>query len=179
MQRIKHSTAATALPAYVDDGSTPGYFQNENVALGQEGTVVNAGFLNGIQEELLTVIEAAGLTPSPTNFGQLLASLVAGYGMPFGTGPGGFGTWLTLPGGFILQAQDFGANLMPNTWIAFAFPTAFNDVCMGVLITQRDALAVPISAVVDPAAPDTQFLVYSTYNTAPYTRSFHMFAIGK
>lgn len=77
MDRVKHSTAVALLPTFVDNGATPGYFQDENLALGQEGTVVPAWWLNQIQEELRAVIVAGGGTPSPSNLTQVLTAINA------------------------------------------------------------------------------------------------------
>lgn len=50
-------------------------FRDRDLDLGQRGTIVNAAHMNAVQEELLGVIEAAGLTPSASNQGQLLEAI--------------------------------------------------------------------------------------------------------
>lgn len=52
-------------------------FRNGNLALGVLPTEFNADWPNGIQEELLAVIEAAGLTPDGGALNQLLLALRA------------------------------------------------------------------------------------------------------
>ncbi|WP_439596449.1 hypothetical protein [Falsiroseomonas sp.] len=71
MQRI---TGATA----VDIGGGKLGFVDENLGAGIEGTDVSAAFLNGVQEEILHVIEAAGLSPAAGN--QLLSAISAMFG---------------------------------------------------------------------------------------------------
>lgn len=64
MDRINHPTATGAQQ-----------FTEGNIAQGVPATVVSAAWLNGVQEELLAVIEAAGLTPDADNLGQLLQAI--------------------------------------------------------------------------------------------------------
>jgi hypothetical protein len=86
MDRIRHSTAVEDLPVYDDNGANPGYFQDENLTYSQQGTVVTAGWLNQIQEELIAVIVAGGGTPNPASTNQvvtainsLIGTTVSGY----------------------------------------------------------------------------------------------------
>ncbi|WP_051014755.1 glycine-rich domain-containing protein [Teichococcus cervicalis] len=50
-------------------------YRDRNWAAGEEGTSLMAADRNAVQEEILAVIEAAGLTPSASNLAQLLAAL--------------------------------------------------------------------------------------------------------
>lgn len=52
-------------------------WKNRNIALGIEPTEFNADWCNGVQEELLNVIEAAGLVPAAATRNQLLLALRA------------------------------------------------------------------------------------------------------
>jgi microcystin-dependent protein len=70
MLRIDVATATPSLPAPAAAG-TPGYFTEGNPATATPATVVTADWLNAVQEELIGVITAAGLTPSKTNLTQL------------------------------------------------------------------------------------------------------------
>lgn len=78
MFRIDNSTAATALPVPAAAG-TPGFFSNGNPGTGQPATILDADFCNIIQEELLNILAAAGITPSKTDRGQVLAALRAQF----------------------------------------------------------------------------------------------------
>jgi len=82
-----------------------GLFQEGNPATNTKGTIVTADWLNGVQEEIMAVIEAAGLQPSNENLSQLLQaikSLAPGTGesgdqWPPG-GSGGGGGFMSKPG---------------------------------------------------------------------------------
>lgn len=50
-------------------------FRNGNLALGQLPTEFNADWPNGVQEEILAVIQAAGIVPSGAALNQLLLAL--------------------------------------------------------------------------------------------------------
>lgn len=71
MQRIQSSGSVAQMPAIETSDIDPGFFQPGNPATGQQATVVTADWLNSVQEEILHVIEAAGLTPDPKNLSQL------------------------------------------------------------------------------------------------------------
>jgi hypothetical protein len=76
MFRIDQPTATQTLPTPAAPG-TPGFFTNGNLALGVPSTVVDADFLNRTQEELLSVLTAAGISPVKSNYTQLLAAIRA------------------------------------------------------------------------------------------------------
>lgn len=93
MQRITHSTAVAELPPVTSSGE-PGYFVEKNLSLGVPGTQITKDWLNGIQEEIATVIEEAGLELDGGDFGQLhqaIAQLISSAvtavngGIPSGT----------------------------------------------------------------------------------------------
>ncbi|WP_244130916.1 phage tail protein [Burkholderia gladioli] len=74
MFRIDQTTAVTALPAPSAAG-TPGFFTGGNPATGQAATIVSADWLNLVQEELMSFLTAAGITPLKTSYGQVLAAV--------------------------------------------------------------------------------------------------------
>lgn len=74
MFRIDNPTSAPALPA-VPSPSSPGYFSNGNPAAGVPATILDDWWLNQVQEEILAVILAAGLTPNKMDTTQLLQAL--------------------------------------------------------------------------------------------------------
>ncbi|MEK6420033.1 MAG: hypothetical protein V4801_10530 [Burkholderia gladioli] len=76
MFRTDQTTAVTAIPAPSAAG-TPGYFTGGNPATGQAATILDADWLNMVQEELMNVVTAAGLTPSKTVYTQLLSAIRA------------------------------------------------------------------------------------------------------
>lgn len=66
-------------------GNNAGFFEDEDVQNGVPGTIVTADWLNAVQEEILEVIEAAGITPKgfdktdPDSYTQLLQALRGQY----------------------------------------------------------------------------------------------------
>lgn len=72
MDRI--STASKAVDLF---GAGKHGFKNGDLALGITPTDFNADWFNGVQEELLNVIEAAGLVPAAATRNQLLLALAA------------------------------------------------------------------------------------------------------
>lgn len=76
MFRIDNDTAIAVKPAPAAAG-TPGYFTNGDPVGGVEATVLEADWLNNVQEELISVLAAAGIAPDKANAAQLLAALRA------------------------------------------------------------------------------------------------------
>ena len=70
MFRIDNVWAVPQLPV-AEPPAAPGYFTNGNPAAGLDGTVLDAWWLNMVQEEILTVITSAGMAPSKTDSAQL------------------------------------------------------------------------------------------------------------
>lgn len=77
MHKIDSIGAVAVKPAEREVGDTVGYFGPGNPSLGQPSTRVSYEWLNAVQGELVSVIEAAGLTLDKTNNSQLLAAIIA------------------------------------------------------------------------------------------------------
>lgn len=60
---------------YIDIGGGRRGFRDQNVDAGVPGTRVTAAFLNSLQEEILTAIENAGITPAAADWNQLDAAI--------------------------------------------------------------------------------------------------------
>ena len=60
---------------YIDIGGGRRGFRDQNVDAGVPGTRVTAAFLNSLQEEILTAIENAGITPAAADWSQLDAAI--------------------------------------------------------------------------------------------------------
>lgn len=87
MQRVTRSTAVAVLPAPPAGAGSPGYFTGGDAGTGTSATVPGYEWFNMIQEELMSVVLAAGLTPSAASVDQLLIaiqSLVAAGTVPTG-----------------------------------------------------------------------------------------------
>lgn len=72
MKRIDTTNRAQDLFGAGKDG-----FKDGNIALGQLPTEFNAAWVNGVQEELLNIIEAAGIAPLEATRNQVLLALRA------------------------------------------------------------------------------------------------------
>jgi hypothetical protein len=68
------STAASSLPTPAAAG-TPGFFTGGNPASGIPATVVDPDWLNMIQQELINIVDAGGITPSKTTYTQVLSAI--------------------------------------------------------------------------------------------------------
>lgn len=126
----------------VDIGGGKLGFRDRNLAAGITGTAIIARWLNGVQEELLGVIEEAGLTPDDENNGQLLAGLQLLFG---GGGTLGASGWQRLPGGLIVQWGTFTgttgglvSGVAEHPAIGVSFPRTFPTACFGVIATALD-----------------------------------------
>lgn len=78
MERINGSSVSPDLFGAGKDG-----FKDGDKALGISATVVNAEFMNGVQEEIVNVIESAGLIPSAGTLTQMrdaIKALIKGGG---------------------------------------------------------------------------------------------------
>ncbi|GAB6127295.1 hypothetical protein [Humidesulfovibrio idahonensis] len=76
MQRVKTATAIADKPPYTETG-TPGYFRSGDPVAATSPTVPGQDWFNMVQEELLNVIKASGLTPSATDDTQLKKAVLA------------------------------------------------------------------------------------------------------
>lgn len=74
MFAIDDPTAVAVLPT-PEAAGTPGFFTEGNPSLGQAATYVRASWLNSLQQELLNILVATGVTPSKTAYSQLLTAL--------------------------------------------------------------------------------------------------------
>lgn len=74
MNRVDTSTAVLSLPAQEEQGD-PGYFTKGNPGTGLSATVPGQDWFNAVQEELMAIIEAAGLTPDKADTDQVLEAI--------------------------------------------------------------------------------------------------------
>src|SRR5215813_12977641 len=75
MYRIDGPQSVTNIPTPAAPG-TPGFFQGGNPSSGMKATVVDADWLNAVQEEIAHVIEQSALTLDKTDRTQLWQALV-------------------------------------------------------------------------------------------------------
>lgn len=74
MYAIDNDTASTTLPVPKPVG-IPGFFTTGTVG-GVPATIVEADFLNQVQQEMLAILQAANITPSKTNSTQLIQAIL-------------------------------------------------------------------------------------------------------
>lgn len=74
MHRIDATNAVSVMPT-PNTAGTPGYFNHGNPSTGANFTTVTSDWCNAVQEELMSVITAAGITADKTQQGQLLAAI--------------------------------------------------------------------------------------------------------
>lgn len=84
MYRIDDATAATSLPV-PEVASTEGYFTEGNPSGGTPATNVRGSWLNMIQEELCSLLAAAGITHSKTTYNQVNKALQQMYSSVVGS----------------------------------------------------------------------------------------------
>lgn len=108
---------------FVDIGGGKRGFRNENLETGVAGTVVDAAWLNGAQEELMAIIEGAGDVADPANWFQVAHALQGGklnYAIAAGTA-NALAVTLALPPAALIDGMPFrvkisAANTGPATF---------------------------------------------------------------
>ncbi len=86
MQRVTRSTAVATLPAPPAGAGAPGYFSGGNPGTGTPATIPGYEWCNSVQEELISIVLAAGLTPDANDLAQVLAALNVMYQRSDGLG---------------------------------------------------------------------------------------------
>lgn len=77
MFRIDSTGTKASLEAPAAPGATVGYFTEGDPGTGVPATVVSAEWLNTVQEELVAILTAAGVTPDKTDRDQVLTAILA------------------------------------------------------------------------------------------------------
>ncbi|WP_175829727.1 gp53-like domain-containing protein [Burkholderia cepacia] len=156
MFRTDQTTAVTALPVPAAAG-TPGYFTGGNPATGQAATILDADWLNMVQEELFSFLSAAGIAPSKTSYNQVLeaaqqlfassnpaafkalvegciAAVAADAGFSASIGSPGYIKFPSWLGSWIVQ---WGSTGLTNSsgLSAVSFPIAFPNANLGLLVS--------------------------------------------
>jgi hypothetical protein len=120
MQRIIDTTAVATLPATPALTGTAGYFTEGNPGT-QPATLLRGWWVNMVQEELISILTAAGIAQDTT--GLVFTQLLASMRKLFGGTPGSLAAngYMTLPGGLVMQ---WGTIVAANN-AAVTFPIAF------------------------------------------------------
>ncbi len=133
MQRIDVSSAAPTLPAPAALG-TPGYFTDGDPIAAVPATVVDADWLNLVQEELMGVVTGGNIAPSKTDRGQMLEAILALI-------LGGANATIAAEGsislaGGLLVIKWGTATVQPTSASGFVthnFPVQFPNACFGIV----------------------------------------------
>ena len=97
----------TTATNYVLNSAGKRVFRDRNLAAGLPGTQITAADLIAWQEEILAVIEGAGLTPDATNLAQMLAALRVLFAAKAGSASQAFAVANGTSGNNALAAQQF------------------------------------------------------------------------
>lgn len=119
----------TSAANWTDIGGGKRGYRDRNLAAGIAGTALVAADFNAQQEELVGLIEAAGLVPSSADNAQVKAALDILYG---GGGTLAAQGWQRLPRGLILQWGSGGSATGLGDTVTFpvAFTTARYALCV-------------------------------------------------
>ena len=140
MERINSTNVAENLHGVGKHG-----FHGGNPQTGEKSTYFTPEWCNGLQEEVVRVIEAAGITPSGENFEQLLAAIKYfawgenQTGAPWSRQSSFLSSkvangWQKLEGGLIIQwgTVGFAASNTSLVQTTVAFPIAFPSACVHI-----------------------------------------------
>jgi hypothetical protein len=178
MFRIDDPTAAASLPA-PEAAGTEAYWTEGNPGTGVPATLMRASFFNMVQEELRAIVIAAGLTPSKTNYSQILTALQTIWGPGRAGHVYGGNDWIPLGGGMIFQwAQVTSSASADATW---TFPVAFPANVFGAFGTYTHG-AGSGSVVVSSGIPALSGIGFGAYNSTTAARVAavcSLFSIGK
>lgn len=145
MHRIDNTSASPTLPPHKPPG-IPGFFTVGNPATGLAATIVEADWLNDVQEELLAILARAEIAPDKSNNTQVIEAILSLIGNSTRlrlTGP------LTL---FVAPApfgSDLNNGLTPET--AFATPQRAWNYIMERLDVGAQVITVQMADGVYPA----------------------------
>jgi hypothetical protein len=170
MHRVDTATAVAAPPA-LDAAVSPGYFSKGNPATGVPATIPGQDWFNSVQEELVSIIAAAGITLDRTANNQVLAALQSMFA--------GGDTHQKILGGLIFQWGTYTATAA--TVHTITLPIAFPTVCYHFSVTPVDdaySLIYRPSGKVIAAVPITQAKIGYAYGGGG-GQVLNWFAIGK
>jgi len=138
MNRIDGPTRSATLPAPLPvgtGGASPGYFAHGDLLGGVPYTTLDPDWANNIQEELCSVIAAAGLGLDKSSHTQLLTALQTLFVLSGGSSGvivGANEVSLPLPGGFILKFGTISGSYSEGT-MSHTFDNAYPTKCWVVI----------------------------------------------
>ncbi|TCH97642.1 hypothetical protein EJV46_16120 [Roseococcus sp. SYP-B2431] len=133
MQRIANGTQVASMPTPAAPVGTPGYGTSGDPGAGLLGSIFGADDFNRHQEELMSWLAAAGITPDGNNNAQVLEAAHKIFG---GGGTMGGNGWQYLPDGMLLQ---WGSGATVTGGVAVTFPISFGASPPIVLLSESGA----------------------------------------
>jgi len=153
-------------------GGAPGDPYVDGVVGVSAGSIPPAAAIEHPQREIVSVIEAAGLTPAGGDLTQLLQALTSGWDLPKNVAGSGY---LTLPGGILVQWGVVPV-IASGGAVNVTFPTTFNDVYAIFLTCSSIGLSsTPIALSVNSTSTASQLVVS---NNSAIAQGGWFFAIG-
>lgn len=184
MFRIDHATAAAALPTPGVPG-TPGYFSDGDPATGVQATIVTADWLNMVQEELLNLLTAAGVTPDKADRTQVKAALDALFvneSQFTGSNQALSGSgYQKLPGGVIVQWGSVTATVTATaTAFNASLPVAFPTAARCIVGSRKNEVYNAASPIVTECfgVSATQVTVTAARSSGSFSTTWDYIAIG-
>lgn len=182
MFRVDGEGVSESLPTPAADGDVTGYFRDGNPSLGEQGTQVTADWLNAVQEELLSVIQYAGITPDKDTHTQLLSALKLMAGEVSTSVQTTNGSAAVAHSIAVAQGEAFTVEAMivgrKSDGTAFGHWKLFGGFYRnsGGNVTQNDVTSIPTS-IVPSGEGTTTWLVDLVVNTG--TQSIDIQVTGK
>ncbi|NML43507.1 hypothetical protein HHL11_07090 [Ramlibacter sp. G-1-2-2] len=172
MFRIDDPTAQASLPT-PEAAGTQGYFTEGNPGSGVSATLVRASFLNMLQEEIMSVLSAAGITPSKSTYNQLLTAIRKSAVLFPGTVIADPGYLPLGVGGMILQ---WGSKNVPtgSGGTLYTFGTTFPNGPIGIVASHYGAS----SGIINVEAVGVSASTYRLTHNSGSTAAVFMIAIG-
>jgi hypothetical protein len=150
-------------------------FQDENLSTGVEGTEVLSAWLNAVQEEFMSILAAAGVTPDIAVYSQVLGAMRTLFG---GAGSLGVNGWQQVAGGLILQWTYL---ILPPgvTNYGVALPISFPNNFFGVLVSFGSDITASSGAVGAQGETGSLGMVYvSNSENSGESAGVRLFALG-
>lgn len=141
---------------YVLNGLGKRVFRDADLANGLDGTDLSALWHNGVQEEILHVIEAAGIIPGDADDTQLLQGIQASVFSAFPASLGASG-WQKLASGLIVQWAT-GATVSGASDLIY-YPIVFPNAVLGQVVIEENSVGWQSGGTVQP----------TVFGTAPYS----------
>ena len=177
------NTVAVGSGDVAPNTGTPGQATSGNPDVGTPPTQIAAYVANMILEEMRAVVVAGGLTPSSTNWAQVLAALYAMFpGLQSSARSLANPGYIKLPGSLILQwvrNQVATADSSGNATNAWTFPVPFTSAIYGYsYVNTNEASGTSVGTLLAEAPTLTGHTILQLGAPANALVAFSGFIIG-